>query len=52
MARRIAVALIGAGIGSLLGLLADALGAGDKALIAGAVGGAIIPLALLGKPGR
>ncbi|HLH19465.1 MAG TPA: hypothetical protein VKX45_19740 [Bryobacteraceae bacterium] len=52
MVKRIAVTIIGAGIGSLLGLLADAMGAGNKALIVGAIVGAIVPLVLAGKPGK
>ena len=46
------LALVGAGIGSLAGLLVSFLGAGNIALIAGAVVGAIVPLLLLGKPGQ
>jgi len=46
------VAVVGAGIGSLAGLLISFLGAGNSALIAGAVAGAIIPLLVLGRPGR
>ena len=46
------VAVVGAGIGSLAGLLASFLGAGNIALIAGAVIGAIVPLVFLGKPGK
>ena len=52
MAKRIMVVVVGAGIGSLAGLLASFLGAGNFALIAGAVLGAAIPLAVLGKPGQ
>ncbi len=52
MVKRIAVTIIGAGIGSLLGLLADAMGAGNTALIVGAIVGAIVPLVLAGKPGK
>jgi len=46
------VAVIGAGIGSLVGLLISFLGAGNPALIAGAIAGALIPLLVLGKPGH
>jgi hypothetical protein len=46
------LAIIGAGIGSLAGLLVSFLGAGNPALIAGAVIGAVIPLIWLGPPGR
>ena len=52
MAKRIMIAVVGAGIGSLAGLLASFLGAGNVALIAGGVIGAIVPLAVLGKPGK
>jgi uncharacterized membrane protein YeaQ/YmgE (transglycosylase-associated protein family) len=46
------VALVGAGIGSLAGLLISFLGAGNPALIIGAIVGAIVPLVVLGKPGK
>jgi len=46
------VAVVGAGIGSLAGLLVAFLGAGNLALIGGAVAGALIPLLVLGEPGR
>lgn len=52
MGKRIMIAVVGAGLGSLAGLLASFLGAGNVALIAGAVVGAILPLVLLGAPGR
>ena len=52
MAKRIMVAVVGAGIGSLAGLLASFLGAGNIALVAGAVIGAIVPLVFLGAPGK
>ena len=53
MGKRVMVAVIGAGIGSLLGLLFSLLaGESRLPLIVGAVAGAIIPLVLLGKPGR
>jgi hypothetical protein len=52
MAKRIMVAVIGAGIGSLLGLLVSFLGAGNSALIAGGIAGAVIPLLVLGSPGH
>jgi hypothetical protein len=44
------VSVVGAGIGSLAGLLISFLGAGNAALIAGAVIGAVVPLLTLGKP--
>ena len=52
MAKRIMLAVVGAGIGSLVGLLVSALGAGNPALIVGGIIGAIIPLVTLGPPGR
>ncbi len=52
MGKRVMLAIIGAGIGSLAGLLVSFLGAGNPALIAGAVIGALIPLIWLGPPGR
>jgi hypothetical protein len=52
MAKRIMVAVVGAGMGALIGLPIDFLGAGKVALILGAVAGAMIPLAILGQPGR
>jgi hypothetical protein len=52
MAKRIMVAVVGAGMGALIGLPVDYLGAGSLALIAGAVIGALIPLAVLGQPGH
>ena len=53
MAKRILLAVVGAGIGSLLGLLVSFL-AGDwnPALIIGAVAGAVLPLVVMGRPGR
>jgi hypothetical protein len=52
MGKRIMLAVVGAGIGSLAGLLVSFLGAGNSALIAGGVAGAVIPLVVLGKPGE
>lgn len=52
MGKRIILAVVGAGIGSLAGLLISFLGAGNPALIVGAVAGAVIPLVVLGKPGK
>ena len=52
MAKRIMIAVVGAGIGSLAGLLVSFLGVGNVALVAGAVGGAAVPLIWLGSPGR
>jgi hypothetical protein len=52
MGKRVMLAIVGAGIGSLAGLLVSFLGAGNAALVAGAVIGAILPLLVLGKPGK
>jgi hypothetical protein len=52
MAKRVMLCVVGAGIGSLAGLLVSFLGGGNAALVAGAVLGAILPLAVLGRPGR
>lgn len=52
MGKRIMLSVVGAGIGSLLGLLVAFLGAGNPALIAGAVAGAIVPPLVLGRPSR
>jgi hypothetical protein len=52
MAKRIMVAVVGAGIGSLVGLLVSFLGVGSWALIAGGIVGAVVPLLVLGPPGR
>jgi hypothetical protein len=51
MSKRLMVAVVGAGIGSLAGLLISFLGAGNWALIAGALVGAVVPLMVLGSPG-
>ncbi|HEV2444781.1 MAG TPA: hypothetical protein VGS58_02615 [Candidatus Sulfopaludibacter sp.] len=52
MGKRVMVAVVGAGIGSLAGLMLKFLGAGNWVLIASAVAGAAIPLLVLGAPGR
>ena len=52
MGKRIMLAVVGAGIGSLVGLLIDFLGGGNRALIVGAVAGAVIPMLVLGPPGK
>jgi uncharacterized membrane protein YeaQ/YmgE (transglycosylase-associated protein family) len=52
VSKRIMIAVVGAGIGSLAGLLVSFLGAGNSALIIGAVLGAVVPLVVLGPPGR
>ncbi len=52
MGKRAMIAVVGAGIGSLAGLLVSFLGVGNIALIAGAVLGAILPLMVLGPPGK
>ena len=50
--KRVAVSVVGAGLGSLVGLLGAFLGAGNPALIAGALIGAVLPHLVLGRPGR
>jgi hypothetical protein len=52
MGKRIMLAAVGAGIGSLAGLVASFLGAGNPALIVGAIAGAVLPLVFLGPPGK
>ena len=52
MGKRIMLATVGAGIGSLVGLLVSFLGVGNIALIAGAIAGAVLPLVILGAPGK
>jgi len=52
MAKRLMMAVVGAGIGALAGLLVDYLGAGTPALWAGAAAGALIPQFVLGPPGH
>jgi hypothetical protein len=52
MGKRIMLVVVGAGIGSLAGLLVSFLGAGNWALIGGAVVGAILPSMVLGSPGK
>jgi len=46
------IAVVGAGIGALAGLLVDYLGAGVTALWICAAAGAVVPQFLLGPPGR
>jgi len=52
MVKRLMVAIVGAGIGALAGLLIDSMGAGTPALWAGAAAGAVIPQFVLGPPGH
>jgi len=52
MAKRLMIVIVGIGIGSLAGLLISALGAGNVGLIIGAVAGGVIPLLILGPPGK
>jgi hypothetical protein len=52
MAKRIMLMVVGAGIGSLVGLLVSYLGVGNIALVIGAALGAIVPVLVLGQPGR
>ena len=51
MAKRLLVMVVGAGMGSLAGLLLSAMGAGNAGLIGGAEVGALLPLLELGRPG-
>ena len=51
MAKRFLVMVVGAGMGSLAGLLIAAMGAGNAGLIGGALVGALLPLFVLGPPG-
>ena len=46
------VAFVGAGIGALVGVALVWFGVGKEALWGGAVVGAILPLVVLGKPGK
>jgi hypothetical protein len=50
MGKRIMLVVVGAGIGSLVGLLVSYLGVGNWALIAGAILGGVIPSFVLGPP--
>ena len=52
MGKRIMISVVGAGIGSLAGLLFSFLGAGNPAVMAGGAAGAIVPHLILGRPGR
>ena len=52
MFKRLMVMVVGAGIGSLAGVTARFLGAGDAAVFGGAAVGAVLPLVLLGRPGK
>ncbi|MBV9507004.1 MAG: hypothetical protein JO323_18590 [Acidobacteriia bacterium] len=52
MGKRIMVVVVGAGMGSLAGLLISVMGAGNLGLVLGAIVGAILPLIILGPPGR
>jgi hypothetical protein len=51
--KRLMLAVVGAGIGSLAGLLVSfLLHDWTPALVIGALAGAVIPLVVLGPPGR
>ena len=52
MGKRIMVAIVGAGIGSLVGLFVSAMGVGTPALIICGILGAALPLLVLGPPGH
>jgi hypothetical protein len=46
------VVVVGAGMGALAGLLLSFVGFGNKGMYVGAIAGAILPLIVLGRPGR
>jgi hypothetical protein len=52
LAKRIMIAIVGAGMGGLVGLLIGFLGLGNTGLFVGAIIGAIVPLVFLGQPGH
>ena len=53
MGKRIMVAVVGAGIGAFAGLILSFLGvASTPVLVGGAAVGAVLPLVVLGKPGK
>ena len=51
MAKRIAFAVVGAGLGALIGVFIDFMGAGHWAIVACSAAGAAAP-AVMGRPGR
>ena len=52
MLKRAMLAVVGAGIGALAGLLAAAMGVGISGLWIGAAIGAIVPQFIIGPPGH
>jgi hypothetical protein len=52
MGKRVLLMVVGAGMGSLVGLLATLMGAGSAGVIAGAAIGAVMPILVLGSPGK
>ena len=52
MGKRIMASVVGAGIGSLVGVAARFFGAGDVVVFAGAIAGAVLMPVVLGRPGR
>lgn len=52
MLKRLMVVVVGASLGSLVGAAARFLGAGDAAVFGGAAVGAVLPLVILGRPGK
>jgi hypothetical protein len=52
MAKRLMVVVVGAALGAFVGVAARFLGAGDAAVFGGAAVGAVLPLLVLGRPGR
>ena len=52
MGKRIMVSVVGAGLGSLVGVAARFLGAAEVVVFRGAAVGAVLPQVVLGRPGR
>jgi hypothetical protein len=52
MAKRLMLVVVGAGMGSLVGLLLAAAGAGAAGIVICAALGAVVPLLVLGSPGK
>lgn len=52
VAKRLMLAVTGAGMGALVGLILDYLGGGNIALLVCAAAGAVLPLLVLGQPGH
>ena len=50
--KRVMISMVGAASGSLVGLLATSMGAGNAALFASAAAGGVLPHLVLGPPGH